>query len=77
MEKNKKTLKGKIVSDKMKDTVVVSVSRYTKHPKYKKFIKLEKKYKVHDPDNQHKVGDIVTIVESKPISKTKNFVILK
>jgi small subunit ribosomal protein S17 len=73
--KKGKVLSGVVVSDKMKDTVVVSVSRYFKHPKYQKFMTVDKKYKVHNPGNTAKVGDKVSIIESKPISKTKRFVI--
>jgi small subunit ribosomal protein S17 len=75
-EKKGKVLSGVVVSDKMQDTVVVSVSRYFKHPKYQKFMTVDKRYKVHNPGNTCKVGDKVTIIESKPISKTKRFVIL-
>lgn len=74
-EKRGKFLDGVVVSDKMQDTVVVSVSRYFKHPKYQKFMTVDKKYKVHDPGNTCKIGDKVTIRETKPISKTKRFVI--
>ncbi|MBP6926376.1 MAG: 30S ribosomal protein S17 [Candidatus Pacebacteria bacterium] len=70
---NKKTLTGVVVSDKMDKTVVVSVTRYEKHPKYKKYLKISKKYKAHDEANDHKVGDNVTIVETRPISKDKHF----
>ncbi len=70
-----KILSGVVVSDKMKDTVVVSVSRYFKHPKYQKFMTVDKKYKVHDPGNSCKVGQKVSIKETRPISKTKKFVI--
>lgn len=72
---NGKVLSGVVVSDKMKDTVVVSVSRYFKHPKYQKFMTVDKRFKVHDPGNTTKVGDKVSIIETKPISKTKRFVI--
>ena len=72
-----KVLSGKIISAKMKDTVVVQVERYTKHPKYGKFLKRQKKYKVHDAGNKHKEGEIVEIIETKPISKDKHFVILE
>lgn len=74
-EKKGKVLSGVVVSDKMKDTVVVSVSRYFKHPKYQKFMTVDKRFKVHDPGNTTKVGDKVSIIETKPISKTKRFVI--
>ncbi len=67
-----KTLRGKVISNKMKDTVVVSVSRFFKIPKYEKYIKKEKKYSVHSP-NKHEVGDFVSISECRPISKTKKF----
>ena len=70
---NKKTFKGTVVSDKMDKTVVVSVSRFVQHPKYKKRYAVNKKYKAHDENNTYKVGDVVTIVETRPISKDKNF----
>ena len=72
-----KVLVGKIVSTKMKDTVVVLVERFTKHPKYGKFLKRQKKFKVHDAGNKHKEGEVVEIIETKPISKTKRFMILE
>jgi small subunit ribosomal protein S17 len=68
-----KTLKGEVVSDKMKDTIVVVVKRYVKHPKYGKFIEKRKRYKVHDAGNTKKIGDTVTIRQSRPISKDKYF----
>jgi small subunit ribosomal protein S17 len=71
--KKVKTLKGEVVSDKMKDTIVVVVKRYVKHPKYGKFMQLKKRYKVHDVGNTKKVGDVVTIRETRPISKDKHF----
>ncbi len=72
-----KTLKGEVVSDKMKDTVVVKVTRYFKHAKYQKFIKEHKKYKAHDAGNTCKIGDLVTIKETRPISKDKHFIVVK
>lgn len=71
-----KILSGIVVSDKMKDTCVVSVVRFVKHPKYKKYYKVNKKYKAHDAGNTKKIGDKVSIKESKPISKDKHFVII-
>lgn len=68
-----KKLTGKVVSTKMKDTVVVLVERYEKHPKYEKYIKSSKKFKAHDAGNTAQMGDKVTIVETKPISKDKHF----
>lgn len=66
-------LKGVVVRDKMKKTIVVSVSRLIKHPLYGKFYKISKKYKAHDEDNKYKIGDSVDIVETRPISKDKHF----
>ena len=70
---NGKILKGVVVSDKMDKTVVVSVSRFVKHPKYGKFYSINKKYKAHDEENKYKNGDKVEIIETKPISKDKYF----
>jgi small subunit ribosomal protein S17 len=67
------TLKGVVVSDKMDKTVVVSVSRFIKHPLYGKFYKVSKKYKAHDEENKFKTGDNVTIAPTRPISKDKRF----
>jgi len=72
-QKNKKTLQGIVVSTGMTDTAKVAVSRYVKHPKYKKFMKKVKNFLVHDAGNSAKVGDKVTIEECKPMSKTKHF----
>lgn len=74
--KNGRVLSGVVVSDKMKDTVVVEVVRFVKHPKYKKYYKRNKRYKAHDLGNTKKLGDKVEIRESRPISKTKHFVIV-
>jgi len=75
--KKSKTLRGVVVSDKMKDTVVVQVSRYTKHPTYGKFVNINKKYKAHDLGNTKKIGDKVEIEEVRPISKDKRFRVVK
>ena len=72
-EKKHKTLSGVVVSDKMKDTVVVEVFRYSKHPKYGKFVNLRKKYKAHDAGNTKSIGDKVEIEKVRPISKDKHF----
>ena len=72
----KRILQGVVVSDKQDKTVVVSVERQVMHPVYKKFVKKSKKYAAHDENNQFKVGDIVSIVESKPYSKTKTWTVL-
>jgi small subunit ribosomal protein S17 len=72
-EKIKKTISGTVVSDKMDKTIVVSVTRFVKHPKYKKYIKISKNFKAHDEGNKHKVGETVEIEETRPISKDKRF----
>ncbi|MBI2120560.1 MAG: 30S ribosomal protein S17 [Parcubacteria group bacterium] len=69
----RKTLKGIVVSDKMQKTVVVEVNRFVKHPKYGKYMKQSKKYKAHDESNTYKIGDKVSIEETRPISKDKSF----
>jgi len=76
-ESKGRTFKGVVVSDKMKDTVTVSVERYVKHPKVGKYIRLKKKLKAHDAGNTKKIGDKVVIKEHKPISKDKHFVVIK
>jgi small subunit ribosomal protein S17 len=68
-------LRGVVVSDKMDKTIVVTVSRFVKHPLYGKFYKINKKYKAHDEANKYKIGDNVEIVETKPISKDKKFTV--
>ena len=70
-----KLLVGVVVKSAMKDTVTVSVDRYVKHSKYKKYISRSKKYLVHNPGNTVQVGDTVSIRETRPISKRKHFVI--
>ena len=67
-----KRLEGVVVSDKMKDTAVVLVERYVKHPKYGKFLRRDKRYKAHDVGNTHKIGEKVTIESCAPISKEKH-----
>lgn len=71
-----KIFSGKVVSDKMKDTVVVLVDNYKKHPMYGKYIKRQNKFKAHDAGNKHKIGDTVSIRETKPISKDKHFMVV-
>ncbi len=73
VEKKGKILSGVVVSDKMTDTIVVSVERYVKHPKYRKFINHRKRYKAHDAGNTAKIGEKVMIKECAPISKDKHF----
>jgi len=76
-ESKGRTLQGVVVSDKMTKTVVVSVSRFVKHPLYGKYYKVSKKYKAHDENNKYKTGDKVVIVETKPISKDKKFKVVE
>ncbi|MBL4682521.1 MAG: 30S ribosomal protein S17 [Pseudomonadales bacterium] len=66
-----RTLNGKVVSNKMDKTITVLVERQVKHPIYGKYIKRSNKIHAHDPDNVCLEGDLVTIEETRPISKTK------
>jgi small subunit ribosomal protein S17 len=72
----KKTLRGNVVSDAMDKTVVVEVERFVQHPVYKKFYTKSKKIHAHDENNQYKIGDVVEIVETKPLSKKKRFTVV-
>lgn len=74
---SKKIYKGEVVSDKMDKTVVVSVKRHFQHPKYKKTVKRITKLKAHDEDNKCHVGDIVRVIETRPISKEKKWIVLE
>jgi small subunit ribosomal protein S17 len=71
------TFRGTVVKTAMKDTATVAVSRYVKHPKYKKYQVRTKKFLVDDPGNTVEVGQQVTIVATRPISKRKSFKIAK
>jgi|TARA_B000000609_G_C24079653_1_gene296670 small subunit ribosomal protein S17 len=73
----KKILKGKITSAKNNKTIVVEVTRKFKHPFYGKIIKRSKKYHAHDQNNKYKEGEIVSIIESKPISKKKKWQVIE
>jgi small subunit ribosomal protein S17 len=73
----KKLKKGIVISDKPQKTIIVSVERTIQHPKYKKVIKRKKKYYVHDEENKAKVGDVVEIVETRPLSKLKRWKLLR
>ena len=72
----RRLLSGRVVSSNSSRTIVVEVIRRVKHKLYKKIIKKAKKYHVHDENNLYKSGDIVTIQESKPISKIKRWVVI-
>ncbi|WP_029511917.1 MULTISPECIES: 30S ribosomal protein S17 [Mesoplasma] len=78
MERNsRRILVGKVVSDKMDKTITVLVETYKNHPIYKKRVKYSKKYKAHDEQQVAKIGDKVQIMETRPLSKTKNFRLVK
>lgn len=64
---------GKVISNKMDKTIVVAVENRIAHPRYNKIIVKTKKYKAHDKDNSSEIGDIVKIVETRPLSKTKTW----
>ena len=69
----RKVPQGIVVSDKMDKTVVVLVERLVQHPMYKKYVRQRKKYKAHDPDNRCRIGDQVSIVETRPLSREKRW----
>ncbi len=71
----RRILQGVVISDKNDKTVVVKVEKRFMHPKYKKYVKVHKKYSAHDETNACKIGDTVKIIESRPISKTKKWVV--
>lgn len=71
----KKRLVGSVVSDKMDKTVVVRVERLVRHPRYGKVLRRVKKYKAHDEGNVCRVGDVVRIVESRPLSREKRWAV--
>jgi small subunit ribosomal protein S17 len=73
----RRVLTGKVVSDKMNKTVTVEVTRRIKHAKYQKYLTRVKNYKAHDEENLCKVDDVVVIQESRPLSKTKRWVVLE
>jgi small subunit ribosomal protein S17 len=76
-QNNGKVLKGVVTSTKMKDTVVISIDSFKKHPKYGKYIKKQNKIMAHDEGNTCKEGEIIEIIETRPISKNKRFKVLK
>jgi small subunit ribosomal protein S17 len=69
----KRTLTGKVISDKMDKTITVKVERQVKHPIYGKFIKRSTKVHAHDEANECNIGDTVTVAESRPLSKSKSW----
>jgi len=69
----RKEFTGTVISDRMEKTIIVRVMRMSKHPKYSKIMKRYNKFKVHDEKNAAKIGDIVRIEETRPLSKDKRF----
>ncbi|ABV75266.1 30S ribosomal protein S17 [Rickettsia akari str. Hartford] len=72
----RRVLQGVVISSKADKTVTVKVERKFKHPIYKKFVKVSKKYAAHDSENKYQEGDKVSIIESRPISKTKTWIVV-
>lgn len=70
-------LQGRVISDKMKKSIVVAIQRTVKHPMYGKFIKRTTKLHVHDENNECKIGDVVAIRECRPLSKTKSWTLVR
>ena len=73
----RRTYTGEVVSDKMQKTITVKVARLAKHAKYNRIIKMHNKFKVHDDANSAKIGDLVLIEETRPLSKDKRYRLLK
>ena len=73
MERRRRRMQGTVVSDKMDKTIVVQVTRRFRHPKYKKYVNERVRYKAHDEQNTARMGDKVTIVESRPLSRDKRW----
>jgi small subunit ribosomal protein S17 len=69
----RKVYTGRVVSDKMDKTITVLIETYKKHPLYGKRVKYSKKFKAHDEQNEAKIGDIVRVMETRPLSATKRF----
>jgi small subunit ribosomal protein S17 len=72
-----RVLEGRVISDRMDKTVTVEVTRLVKHSRYRKYVSRRKNYKAHDENNACAVGDVVVIHESKPLSKTKRWVVIE
>ncbi len=73
----RKTRTGRVVSDKMDKTIVVAVERLVRHPVYGRVVRRTKRYKAHDADNSAKVGDVVELMETRPLSKEKRWRLVK
>jgi small subunit ribosomal protein S17 len=77
MQGKRRTKLGRVVSDKMDKTVVVSVERLQRHPIYKRVVRLSTKFKAHDEENSARVGDTVRIEESRPVSRDKRWRVIE
>ena len=77
MQGKRKSQVGRVVSDKMDKTVVVSVERLRRHPIYKRVVRLSSKFKAHDQENTARVGDTVRIEESRPLSREKRWTVVE
>ena len=77
MQGKRRSKIGRVVSDKMDKTVVVSVERLRRHPIYKRVVRLSSKFKAHDQENTARVGDTVRIEESKPLSREKRWTVVE
>lgn len=77
MGSGRRVLTGRVVSDKMDKTVVVEVERRVLHPKYQKYVSRRRRFKAHDEDNACRVDDIVVIEESRPLSRTKRWLVIE
>ncbi|MBD3754258.1 MAG: 30S ribosomal protein S17 [Gammaproteobacteria bacterium] len=75
-ENKARTVQGVVVSNAMQKSIVVRIDRFIKHPKYKKFVRKSTKLMAHDSDNTCGVGDLVTIMECTPISKSKSWTLV-
>ena len=75
--KNTRTLVGKVVSDKRNKTITVQIERRTKHELYGKIVARSSKYHAHDENGEYRLGDVVEIAETRPISKTKSWVVTR
>ena len=75
VETHRRKMTGVVVKDKMDKTVVIEVEKFLKHPKYHKYLKTKKRYKAHDEKSECKIGDRVMIMESRPLSKEKRWVV--
>ena len=75
--KNTRTLVGKVVSDKRSKTITVQIERRTKHELYGKIVAKSSKYHAHEENNEYKMGDVVEIAETRPISKTKAWTVTR